>query len=534
MNTIVSVDKCVPKLLVLYIIDGIICRSMTTTNEKIGHLIYQIRQERGLTQAEFARKLGTSQSAVNRIEHGKQNLSLETLGRISEVLQKPLISISEGAVNLRIEGGHELNGEVTLKTSKNAAVALLCASLLNRGTTRLKNIPRIEEVKRIIEVLQSIGVSVRWLPENELEIKPPEVLELDEMNKDAARKTRSVLMFIGPLIHLYSDFKIPYAGGCELGRRTVLPHLYGLEEFGVDIFTKTGHYHVTANARLPKRSVVLYESGDTTTENILMAAAGIEGETVIKMASANYMVQDLCFFLQKLGVKIEGIGSSTLRVQGVKNIKKNVTYSPSEDPVEAMTFISAAVTTNSSITIHRAPIEFLELELLKLEKMGLNYEIKETYKAENGKTDLVDIKIMKHNGSLTAPKDKIHPNIFPGLNIDHLPYFVPMVAVARGRTLIHDWVYEDRALMYTEMKKIGVKLELADPHRVYIEGPARFKAADLVCPSGIRPAVMLLIGMLAAPGTSMLRNVYTINRGYEDLAERLNSLGAHIAVLHEM
>ena len=130
--------------------------------------------------------------------------------------------------------------------------------------------------------------------------------------------------------------------------------------------------------------------------------------------------------------------------------------------------------------------------------------------------------------------EKIHPNVFPGLNIDHLPYFVPIVAVAKGRTLIHDWIYEDRPLMYTEMKKIGVNLELADPHRVYVQGPTRFKAADMTCPSGIRPAVMILIGMLAAPGNSVLRNVYTINRGYEDLAERLNSLGAKITVLHDI
>jgi UDP-N-acetylglucosamine 1-carboxyvinyltransferase len=506
---------------------------MSDTNQKIGQLIYQIRQERGLTQAEFARRLSTSQSAVNRIEHGKQNLSLETLGRISDVLQKPLISISQGAVNLQIEGGRELSGEITLKTSKNAAVALICASLLNKGTTRLKNVARIEEVNRLIEVLISIGVHVKWLPGNDLEIKPPAVYKLEEMHKEAARKTRSVIMFIGPLMHALKDFKIPYAGGCELGRRTVLPHLYGLQEFGVEVFTRTGHYHVTVNKHLPKRSVVLYESGDTTTENILMAAALTEGETVIKMASANYMIQDLCFYLQKLGVKITGIGSSTLRVQGVREIKKNVSYSPSEDPVEAMTFVAAAVTTNSAITINRVPIEFMELELLKLEKMGLGYTITDTYKAQNGQTDLVDLKIQKHNGSLQAPADKIHPNIFPGLNIDHLPYFVPIAAVAKGRTLIHDWVYEDRALMYTEMKKIGVNVELADPHRVFITGPTKFKAADLVCPSGIRPAVMILIGMLAAPGTSLLRNVYTINRGYEDLAERLNSLGAKITVMHE-
>ena len=135
---------------------------------------------------------------------------------------------------------------------------------------------------------------------------------------------------------------------------------------------------------------------------------------------------------------------------------------------------------------------------------------------------------------LVAPKEKIHPSVYPGLNIDHLPYFVPIAAVAHGRTLIHDWIYEDRALMYTELKKIGVKIELADPHRVYVDGPTRFKSADVVSPSGIRPAVILLIGMMAAQGTSMLRNVYTINRGYEDLAERLNSLGARISIMHEL
>src|SRR3990167_4469764 len=166
---------------------------MQTTNEKIGHLIYQIRQEKGLTQAEFARKLGTSQSAVNRIEHGHQNLSLDTLGRISDVLNKQIIHVSDSAVSLRIEGGHELNGEITLKTSKNAVVGLICASLLNQGTTRIKKAPRIEEVNRMVEVLKSIGVAIRWTGEDgsDLEIKPPAKLNLDNLDKSAARKTRS-------------------------------------------------------------------------------------------------------------------------------------------------------------------------------------------------------------------------------------------------------------------------------------------------------------------------------------------------------
>lgn len=506
---------------------------METSNAKIGELIAQIRQERGLTQAEFAKRLKTSQSAVNRMEHGRQNLSLETLGRISDVLNKQLITVTGGAVNLRIEGGHELKGDITLKTSKNAAVSLLCASLLNYGVTRFKSFPRIEEVNRIIEVLESIGVSVKWLPGNDLEIRRPETLQLDKMNKEAARKTRSVLMMIGPLMHDFESFKIPYAGGCKLGERTVEPHLFALEEFGVGIVATQGHYRVTVNKKTPER-FALYEVGDTVTENALMAAARTEGTSEIDFVSANYMVQDTAFFLQKLGVKVEGIGTSSLRVTGVPFIKKNITYAPAEDPIEAMFFISAAVTTNSKVTIKRVPIDFVTIELLKLKKMGLRYDVTDRYKAENGKTDLVDLTIHKHDGTLRAVADKIHSLPYPGLNADNLPYFVPIAAVTKGRTLIHDWMYENRAIYYTEMTKIGAQIELADPHRVYVTGQTKFTKADVVCPPALRPASLLLIGMLAAPGISMLRNIYTIQRGYEDLAERLNSLGAKITVLHEM
>lgn len=507
---------------------------METTNEKIGQLIAHIRQERGLTQAEFAKRLATSQSAVNRIEHGKQNLSLETLGRISDVLNKQLISLSGSAVNLRIEGGHELSGEITLKTSKNAAVALLCASLLNYGVTRFTSFPRIEEVYRIIEVLESIGVSAKWVNGNDLEIRRPEKLNLDDIDAPAARKTRSVLMMMGSLIHDYDFFKIPYAGGCKLGARTVAPHLYALEEFGVDIVAATGgQYEVTVNKK-PAGRVTLYEAGDTVTENALLAAARTPEETIIEFGTSNYMVQDLCFFLQKLGVKIDGVGTTTLRVRGLSEIKKNITYAPAEDPIEAMFFTAAAVTTDSEITIRRVPIAFMSIELLKLKKMGLSYDLSDRYKAHNGHTELVDLTIHKHGGKLRALTEKIHSSAYPGLNADNLPYFVPIAGVAHGRTLIHDWMYENRAIYYTEMSKVGMQVELADPHRLYIEGPTHFRAADVVCPPALRPASLLLIGMLAADGVSTLRNIYTIQRGYEDLAERLNSLGASIAVLHEL
>lgn len=506
---------------------------MSSTNEKIGNLIYQLRQERGLTQAEFARRMGTSQSAINRIEHGKQNLSLETLGRISEVLQKPIITISGHSTNFSVEGGNELKGTIETKSAKNSAVALLCASLLNKGCTKLLNVPKIEEVNRIIEVLQSIGVSVKWFNKNNLEIKPPEELQIEKINAAAARRTRSVIMLAGPLMHEKKTFKIPYAGGCKLGKRSVQAHLYVLDDFGVKTDVVTGFYKM--HVENPKATEsVLYEVGETPTENALMAAARLDGKSTIKMASSNYNIQDLCHFLKKLGIRVEGIGGHTITVYGKKSIKKNVSYAIGEDPVDSMFFISAAVATNSQITISRAPIDFLEKELLKLEKMGLRTKRSDMYVSSNGHTKLVDLTIYKHNGQLKAPEDKIHPLPFPGLLPDNLPFFVPIAAVSKGQTLIHDWMYENRAIYFTELSRLGANVELIDAHRVYIKGPTQFTSADITCPPALRPAAILLIGMLAAEGRSTLRNVYSINRGYENIAARLNSLGAKIEVMNEL
>lgn len=508
---------------------------MTETDykRKIGKLIQQIRIDRNLTQTELARALKTSQSAVNRIESGGQNLSMEMLARISDVLRTEIVSLSSpGTLNFRIEGGHPLKGEITINTSKNAAVGLLCASLLNKGTTTLRRMPRIEEVNRLIEVMVSIGVKVRWLENNDLEIKPPSKLLLEKMDAAAGRKTRSIIMFMGSLMHMTHSFKLPYAGGCKLGERTVKPHLFALEEFGVKVLTTEGFYHCKSDPRAPG-TIVMYEEGDTPTENALIAAARTPGVTEIRRASSNYMVQDVCFFLEKLGVKIEGIGTQVLRVHGVKNINTNIEYWPSEDPIEAMTFLSVAATTNSPITLRRVPIDFLDLELLKMEKMGFKYDRSPIYKAKNGQTRLVDV-ICKTTKQLIALDDKIEAHPYPGINIDNLPYFVPIAAAAEGKTLIHDWIYENRAIYYTELNKLNAEVTLADVHRAYINGPTRWKPAEVICPAALRPAVVILIGMLAAPGVSILRNIYSINRGYEDLAERLQTLGAKIEVLREI
>lgn len=504
--------------------------SLTKDRVKIGNFIAEIRVLKGLTQKQFAKALGTSQSAVARMEKGQQNLTTEMLAKISTVLNREIITLADKSVNFKIEGGHKLQGTVVTKSSKNAAVALLCATLLNQGKTTLKNVPKIEEVHRMLEVLTSIGVLVKWQG-SDVEITPPKRVNLARMDKEAAVKTRSMLMLLGPLVHLFKEFTLPLEGGCKLGRRTVRPHLYALERLGVDIKTVHDHYEVKVG-KLRPAEVVLYETGDTVTENTLMAASKISGVTTIKLASANYMVQDLCHFLTSLGIKIEGVGSSTLKIYGQAQINKNVEYYISEDPIESMLFLSIAATTNSSLIIERCPIDFLQLELLKLEKMGFKYKLLKRYKSYNGITNLVDIQTFPSR--LTALEEKIHPLPYPGLNIDNLPFFVPIATQAQGTTLIHDWVYENRAVYYMELNKLRANVILADPHRVYIEGPTELKAAEVICPPALRPAAIILIAMLQAKGTSILRNVYSINRGYEDLVSRLKKLGAKIELIHSL
>ncbi len=505
-----------------------------TSPAKVGSLVRDARKQRGLTQIQLAELLGTSQSAVHRIEAGGQNLSLDMINRIAEALDSDLITPGKGAMNVRIQGGKPLQGSIEVRSSKNAAVALLCASLLNRGTTTLRGIARIEEVNRLIEVLDSIGVSCTWSDDrSSLTIRRPENLNLDAMDVEAARRTRSVIMFLGPLVHEADEFQLPYAGGCNLGTRTVEPHLQALRPFGLEVTATEGFYQsrVLDAHKVPRRRITLTERGDTVTENALMAAAMTEDLTEIRNASPNYMVQDLCAYLVALGVEIDGIGTTTLRITGKRDIDVDVTYDISEDPIEAMSLITAAVVTKSELQITRVPIEFLEIELAVLAEMGLVYEASDEYVSRNGLTRLVDLTVKPSH--LVAHADKIHPMPFPGLNIDNLPFFAVIAAEAEGSTMIHDWVYENRAIHLAELTKLGASVQLLDPHRIIVTGPTRWRGQEIVSPPALRPAVCILLAALAARGESVIRDIYVIQRGYEDLPERLAALGADIEEFRE-
>src|SRR3989344_2612670 len=296
-----------------------------TQQKQIGEFIKNLREQRGLTQDEFAKSLNTSQSAVARMEKGEQNFSTEILTKISNVLDHKMVCIND-SIDFQVNGGKKLHGTIKTNFSKNGSVGLLCASLLNKGTSTLHGIARIEEVDRVVEILESIGVKVSWQDQNTVIITPPKQFKLKNINVDSAIKTRSVVMLIGSLIHFIPSFSLPHAQGCSLGKRTIAAHIYALEDLGIKIKTTNKSYEIGAN-KLKGADIVMYETGETACENTLFACSLIPDTTTISFMSNNYMVQEICFFLETLGIKIDGIGTSTLTVHGVKEINKNIEYS---------------------------------------------------------------------------------------------------------------------------------------------------------------------------------------------------------------
>jgi UDP-N-acetylglucosamine 1-carboxyvinyltransferase len=495
--------------------------------EKIGLFIKKLREEKGMTQEDFAHTLKTSQSAVARVESGHQNVTIEQLMKMGEVLKHNIVSLQD-TIDFKVEGGRKLSGSIQTNTSKNGAINMMVAALVNSGTTILHDIPHIEEVSRYKELLESVGVKIRWTHDDTaLEITPPKKLSFSKINKDVAEKIRS-FTFAGAFIHFSESFHLPHSGGCKMGERTIASHKYALDYLGVSIETKEKHY-VISHKKLHPGTIPLYESSDTGAITAIIAASRIEGATTIMFAPPNYQVQDVCFLLERFGVKIDGIGTTTLVVHGKERIDVNVEHYNSEDPIESMFFISAGIVTKSKLTVTRCPIMFLTLELEKLKRMGLKNTLSKKYLSKNERTPLVDITIFP--SKLIAPVEKIHTQPFPGINNDNLPFFVPIACFASGQTLIHDWTWENRAIYFTELNRLGAEIKLLDPHRALVTGVSKLRGAQIVSPPALRPTAIILIAMLAAEGSSLLRNVYSIKRGYADIAERLNSIGAKITVL---
>lgn len=436
----------------------------------------------------------------------------------------------------KVHGGRELSGSITTNGSKNSALAILCASLLTTEQITLTNVPYISDVFDMVSILRSIGLIISWRDKNTLQLKRSSLVDLSKLDKQAARRARTVILLAPGIALDHGTFSLPTPRGCQLGDRTLEPHIDALGQLGLQVTWQSDEIRVTRVTQDIRTdcTVTLLESGDTVTENAILTAVALKKESVtIRNASCNYMVQDLCHFVQKLGgVSIEGIGSPLLRIRRHESqILRPLSFSILEDPIEAFFFVAAAAVTKSNIRIKCVPFEFISLELRLLKKMGLDITEGPQYPSKSRTITLCDLEIKGRDCSLTSLHLKIHPNIYPfGVNVDNLPAFGPIAALSNGETLLHDWMYEQRAPYFALLEAFGIDVHLIDNHRVQITGRTILQPAMCRLPSALRPASMLLLAALAANGTSLLENFDVLQRGYEDFKGRLGEIGARIDV----
>lgn len=346
-----------------------------------------------------------------------------------------------------------------------------------------------------------MGGQATWVDNNSLSLQRPLILDVESLDIEAAQRTRAVILMTAGIAIDHVDSTLPFPGGRNLGDRYLEPHIDALEQLGLKVSYRSNGLRVSqTDEDNCEATIALLESGDTITENAVLTAVALNrGVVRICNASCNYMVQGLCSFLQRIsGVSIEGLGSPRLTIRGSESAGSGpITYPILEDPIEAFFFIAAAVVTKSCLRITRVPVAFIALELRLLQRMGLEVRTGPRYASASGVATLCDLEILADHHPLNAMEVKIYPNIYPfGVNVDNLPAFGPIAAVSEGQTLLHDWMYEQRAPYFALLRDLEVQVKLPDKHRAHIHGPTKLRAADCRLPPGFRPASMILLTAL--------------------------------------
>lgn len=414
-----------------------------------------------------------------------------------------------------IEGGQELKGEIEVKGMKNAATPILASTLLISDTCILENVPLIADFLNLIEILKSLGSKIEFIEEHTVKINNQSV-NLKSLDKELIKKMRSSILLMGPLLARFGQVEIPEPGGCIIGNRPIDSHLYALEKLGAQIEKEKNFYGLRTKGLIGKE-IVMPEFSVTATENAIMAAVLAKGKTIIKIAAAEPHVQDLCNFLNKAGAKIGGIGTHTLEIEGVKKLK-GVEYRIIPDQIEAGTLAVIGALNRGEMMIKNIVPEHLDIILLKLRQIGVNFELKEN-----------SLKIY-HTTKLKAFNLQTLP--YPGFPTDLQAPFGVLATQCQGTSLIKDPMYEGRLGYIQELTKMGANAIIADPHRVIITGPTPLYGQEIKTPD-LRAGATLIIAGLIAHGQTIINQAEIIDRGYEKIDERLAKLGAKIKRVEE-
>ena len=416
-----------------------------------------------------------------------------------------------------VEGGFPIKGEIKASGNKNAALPCIAASLLTPEPIILRNIPEIEDVGVMLQILESFGVSVEKTNANTYKITAKQI-ESYEVPAELSNKIRASILFAGPLVARTGKAVLSPPGGDVIGRRRLDTHFLALQELGVRIAVN-GKFRFSAN-KLVSADIFLDEASVTATENAIMTAVFAEGETIITNAASEPHVQDLCRMLNSMGADIHGIGSNILTIHGVEGLH-GCDFTIGSDFMEIGSYIGLAAATKGSISISGVNAREMRPVKIAFAKLGITWNI----------TDDVLVvspgQQMRVNTDLGGMIPKIDSSPWPGFPPDLTSIMTVVATQVEGTVLIHEKMFESRMFFVDKLIGMGARITLCDPHRAVVSGPSNLHGSELTSPD-VRAGMAMVIAAMTAHGESIIRNVYQVERGYEHLTERLQSLGGHI------
>lgn len=427
-----------------------------------------------------------------------------------------------------ITGGKAPKGEIEVKGAKNAALPILAATLLTSEPCFISNVPLIEDVLKLINIIEELGAEVTWIEKNKIKVVAKDI-DPEKIPEEIIGKFRGSILLIGPLLARFGKLVMPPPGGCLIGARSIETHTDAFRQLGFDIqregklfnfirrkgFSADDQEVCTVFKKENKDiyEVVFKEFSVTGTENILIYSALNPIKTVLKIADLDYQIQDLIEVLRKMGANITFNGAHCIEIEG-KETLGGFDHTIIADPIEAGTFIALALATGGEVTIKNAELSYLDLFLKRLRDFGAKFEI----------LSRDSIKVLP---SRNLKIDKIQSLPYPGLHTDLQPELGVLATQCQGPTMIHDPLYEGRLKYLNELNKMGADIIYCDPHRAVVVGPTKLTGIRIPSPD-LRAGAALIIAGLVAEGITTIENIYQIDRGYEKIEERLQKLGLEI------
>jgi UDP-N-acetylglucosamine 1-carboxyvinyltransferase len=419
-----------------------------------------------------------------------------------------------------IHGGRPLFGEVTPSGNKNAALPLMAACLLTRHPVVLRNVPDITDVHTMAALLTSLGAAAARLDAHTWQIQAAELTDWN-LNAELCRKLRASILLAGPLLGRVGELRLPPAGGDVIGRRPIDTHVQAFRALGaIAEYERPADVLRLQSDGLAGADILLHEASVTGTENAVMAAVLAKGRTVIRNAASEPHVQELCRLLNTLGAHISGVGSNQLVIEGVENLSGGE-FPIGPDYLEVVSFALAGVMTRGEVTVRQAAPHYLEMSKLMFNRIGIDWQV------EGADIHVRQGQLLRVRPDIDGSIPSIRAQPWPAFPSDLMSLAIVAATQCAGSVLFHDWMYESRMYFTDKLMKMGAQIVVCDPHRCVVTGPVKLFPAEVNSPD-IRAGLSLVLAALAADGTSIIRNVGHIDRGYEQIEHKLNALGAQV------